>query len=560
MSEANEILLQASTLDEIKTALEMGADVDALDRRGRTKLFSAETAEITNFLIYEAHANIFVTDKFGNTALTTAKTEEQTKLLLDAGLKLGINRALLRAATAGQTRLLLDNGADPYYSENEFSAADVAKSEEQLQLLRDNGAVIKINENKLEAWERRFSDGHISGIPEEAMELLGRTLINSIESVMQNGDKIIDNDRLVGITHALCHIYENGDMAYKSCRIAGDLILDKLIEKAEQGFMSYANRSIDGYWQSIKDNPEAWKDLKAVLEKHPNYEFGQKYLGYMNGEEPEDSETLREKYLHDPSMLFVTTMLMDIDGTLIQDGRINDLLIEKFEDYENYHGKKKSTDDKTMSRIAVYTGGNPESQKQVLLKAAAERILELSPSLQGVYTIDAIIEMYSKNDQQNMTLREDLVQKIEGDQKRAYKAKLEAAQSDEEKQQIEWNEARLLGDKIKFGKKLLIFIKRLESKEEDKIEIYPKQAFMRDNICLAGIVIDDTQPQAQEMKSLSMAVLNPGESSLFPKAHRFIGGEKLDVPEERKITAEQVFEMYTKEKLTRIRLSDGFSR
>lgn len=41
-----------------------------------------------------------------------------------------------------------------------------------------------------------------------------------------------------------------------------------------------------------------------------------------------------------------------------------------------------------------------------------------------------------------------------------------------------------------------------------------------------------------------MAVLNPGESSLLISTWNFAGGENLDVPEERKITAQQAFEMW----------------
>ena len=586
MTEADEMLFDAETIDEIKQALAMGADVNATDKHGLTALHMAENKEITDFLIkagadvnatdkhgrtalhmaeneeitdflIKAGADVNIQDRDGRTALMYARTAEQTKLLLNAGANVGINIALRWAKTAEQTKLLLEAGADPNDRDAQgFSVADDAHSAEQLELLRKAGAIIEINEKKLEFWERRFGGGHISGIPEEAMELLGHRQADMIERVMQNGDKMMDNDRLNGITHALCHIYENGDMAYKSCRIAGDIILDKLIEKAEQGFMSYANRSIDGYWQSIKDSPEVWEDLKAVLEKHPNYAFGQKYLGYMNGEKPEDVETLKEQYLQDESMFFVTTMLMDVDGTLIQDGKINELLIENFEHCEKDHRKKRSTDNKTMSRVAVYTGGNPESQKQVLLKAAAEKILELCPSLQEEYTVDTIIEMHSKNDDKNMALHEDLIQKIKDDRKKAYQLKLESAQSEKAKQDVEGDEPRLVRDKIEFGKELLSFIARLQSKGDDQIKIYPKQAFVQDNICLAGIVVDDTQPEAQEIKSLSMAVLNPAESSLFKTTWDFIGGENLDVPEGRKMTAEQVFEMYQQKQKQQERISE----
>ena len=72
MSEADEMLEMACTLEELKEAVKMGADVNAPDKHGGTKLFDVETDEMMNFLVNEAGADVNVTDDKGDTALVYA--------------------------------------------------------------------------------------------------------------------------------------------------------------------------------------------------------------------------------------------------------------------------------------------------------------------------------------------------------------------------------------------------------------------------------------------------------------------------------------------------------
>ena len=376
---------------------------------------------------------------------------------------------------------------------------------------------IGFTEEQLEQFADDFRRGEIAQVPKEVLAILGDYYVQLVEKAVYATENVREHGNdISSVSHALCHIYEDGLMSNELCRPIGDVLLDKLIEKAEQGYFSYANRSIDGYWRSVKDNKDAQKGLKAVLEKHPNYVFGQKYLSYINGVAPEDEKAIMQSYLENPNMYFVTTNMVDIDGTLIRNGKANDGLIHSM---GYLYGKKK---------LAIYTGGDPVSQKKVLLKAIAEKILEKFPFVKEEFSVDTIVNIYSQDNEQNTTLREKLYSTIK---RKTFDFVLN--------QGLEFDVLQ----RVKFwAKDILEFLNLLMAKSGDQIKIYPKQAFTQKNICLAGMVIDDTQPAAQEIKSLSLSVLMPGE---YPSWVKHAMKESLsNVPEERKITAEQAFAMY----------------
>lgn len=290
-------------------------------------------------------------------------------------------------------------------------------------------------------------------------------------------------------THRMCHVYENGKMAEPEWRAAGDAILNKLIEKAEQGLYAHTNRSIDGYWKSVKEKPDAWNGFRDVLTKHSDYAFAQKYLGYMDGQKPEDEEILKKSYLEDPNMLFVTTTMVDIDGTLLKNGKLDTHLIEALSRFD----------------YTIFTGGNPEKQKDILMKAAASEMLEQVPALKEKYTVNDIISAYVSGDKE---MRNDISRITRKDDKASI---------------------------------CRTFIRKLT----DNIDILPKQAFTQDNVCLSGRVIDDTQPEVQGIKSLNSSVSHPHEDM---SVYLSLSG---NVPENQKITAKQFFEIYQqKEQLT----------
>lgn len=381
-------------------------------------------------------------------------------------------------------------------------------------------------EEQLQQFDDDFRRGKIAQIPKEALAVLGDYYIQLVETAVQmtkNG--MTRNGDVCSVTHSMCHIYEDGLMSNELYRPIGDVLLDKLIEKAEQGYYSHANRSIDGYWQSAQDNPDVKKGLKAVLEKHPNYAFGQKYLAYINGATPEDEMKVVQRYLETPNMYFVTTTMVDIDGTLIQNGKANDVLIDSIMQYG-------------YEDLAIYTGGDPVSQKEVLLETVAKKILEKSPLVKEEFSVGDIVNLYSQENEQNIASRKKLLYTIRNKFSHFVAAQAQKMDNCEEVYNLMamkyWSES------------IVNFLNRLMSKGSDQIKIYPKQAFAQENICLADIVIDDTQPAAQGIKSLNMAILIPGES--FDK----IRLRKLGVPEERKITAEQAFGMYQQKRKTQM--------
>jgi hypothetical protein len=81
------------------------------------------------------------------------------------------------------------------------------------------------------------------------------------------------------------------------------------------------------------------------------------------------------------------------------------------------------------------------------------------------------------------------------------------------------------------------FVKRLA---DGSTPIYPKEAFTQDNICLAGEIIDDSEPEAQGIKSLLPATLNPEEEDTRALSYRI----REKIPSEQIITAEKAVEMF----------------
>lgn len=373
-----------------------------------------------------------------------------------------------------------------------------------------------------------FQHGDLAQISKEGFAALGDYYIQLVEKSTKANDCGLE---IGSLTHGLCHMYEDGGMSNELARPVGNILLDKLIEKAEQGYFSHANRSIDGYWQSVKNNPDAWQGLKAVLEKHPNYVFGQKYLGYMKGKAPEDAKVLAQRYLKAPDMLFVTTNMVDIDGTLIQKGKANCALIRSLMSIERCFGD-----------VAIYTGGNPVIQKRILAKAIAEQILDKYCFVKEDFSVKDIFNMYLQDNEQNMALRDDLLEKMYGSLYSFFITKFNI-QTEQEWKKFAYSNLDLVNKMFYEAKYILEFLNRLMSKGDKQIKIYPKKAFTQDNICLAGTVIDDTQPAAQGIKSLTLAVLEPRESS-FWKTDASYTANDLNIPQERKITAEQAFAMY----------------
>ncbi len=246
--------------------------------------------------------------------------------------------------------------------------------------------------------------------------------------------------------HTMCHCFEDGFMKDKDNRTKGNIILDKVARMYDQGrATSNCGRCFEGYWKTAKNNPDAKEDFKSVLEKYPHIPVCREYLGYVNGDKEKDLNELRTEYLKNPEMLFVDTIMVDIDGTLLKaDGKLNLSLIYELENRD----------------YAIYTGGDPERQRKILLEAC---------------------------DISEKSLQEDT---------NAFEA-------------INHFKTQLLEGK----------------------QIYSKNAFTQENICLAKGVYDDTLPEHQGIKSLI--------------SYGLTKYQELDkIPAERKISAEKVLEIY----------------
>ncbi len=262
---------------------------------------------------------------------------------------------------------------------------------------------------------------------------------------MMNGMSVIQINHA---THSMCHGFEKGYMKEAKYREVGNILLDAMLTHNDRGISAHAERSLVGYWNSIKDKPEVWNDFKTVLEKHPQNPLCVEYLGYLNGEKQEDLKVRREKYKENPNMKYVEDVMVDIDGTLIQEGKLNVPLVTVMYNSD------------LDVNCVIYTGGEPERQRQVLLNA---------------------VEQYEK------TLSE-------GDENH---------------------------DVYRFK----------EALQSGLLKIYPKDAFMQSDICLARGAYDDIVPENQGIKSLISYGRLDWEA--FTK-----------LPKEQLIGADEVFEKY----------------
>ena len=140
------------------------------------------------------------------------------------------------------------------------------------------------------------------GAEKEAMSVdLANKVANEIREMSQSSLSM-ENINLY------CSFFESGQMRLPQNRAAGKILLQPLLED-NFGFMR--NRCISGYITSVRDDAQAISELRDMLP--PSCEDFVKYIDHLK---EKSVLTTRKDYLKNNEMRFITTNIIDIDGTL----------------------------------------------------------------------------------------------------------------------------------------------------------------------------------------------------------------------------------------------------
>lgn len=116
-------------------------------------------------------------------------------------------------------------------------------------------------------------------------------------------------DLSMEIVNLYCSLFEDGRMSKSENRKVGKILLEPLFEKS--GFMK--DRCVAAYIQSIRDDKSALSELGEMLQERS---FTDRYLEYIAQLKEKSIIQIRKGYLEDEKMRFITTNIIDIDGTL----------------------------------------------------------------------------------------------------------------------------------------------------------------------------------------------------------------------------------------------------
>lgn len=106
-----------------------------------------------------------------------------------------------------------------------------------------------------------------------------------------------------------CSLFENGQMRIPQNRKAGNILLQPLLQY--NGFMR--DRCIAAYIISVRDDKEALSQLEDVILGSSSAD---KYLHHIANLKEKSTIATRKGYLENKDMRFITTNIIDIDGTL----------------------------------------------------------------------------------------------------------------------------------------------------------------------------------------------------------------------------------------------------
>ena len=99
-------------------------------------------------------------------------------------------------------------------------------------------------------------------------------------------------------------------MSVPQNREAGNILLQPLLDN-NLGFMR--DRCISAYIISVRDDKKAISQFEEILKNNSNAD---KYCDYITRIKKQSTLDMRRDYLKNKDMLFITTNIIDIDGTL----------------------------------------------------------------------------------------------------------------------------------------------------------------------------------------------------------------------------------------------------
>ncbi len=152
-------------------------------------------------------------------------------------------------------------------------------------------------------------------IREHLLSLIGEGSKMSVETALKVAEKIeemstnhkkIDMDNI----NLYCSLFENNQMSVPQNREAGNILLQPLLDN-NLGFMR--DRCISAYIISVRDDKKALSQFEEILKNNSNAD---KYCDYITRIKKQSTLDMRRDYLKNKNMLFITTNIIDIDGTL----------------------------------------------------------------------------------------------------------------------------------------------------------------------------------------------------------------------------------------------------
>ena len=136
---------------------------------------------------------------------------------------------------------------------------------------------------------------------------VAREVADKMEDISEHRTDIdMDNINLY------CSLFEENQMSIPQNREAGNILLQPLFEHSGSfGFVK--DRCISAYIISVRDDKKALSKLEKFIDKNSS---SNRYSDCISNLKKESTLDARKRYLEDKNIRFITTNIIDIDGTL----------------------------------------------------------------------------------------------------------------------------------------------------------------------------------------------------------------------------------------------------